>query len=138
MNWSQPVRNLMSTDPTSVDADAPPSVVRSLLESGAFHHLPVVDKGIVVGIVSPLDLARVSLGAWVKNADTAAAWLDSQFDIRDLMTWEPEFVRDDDTVRVAADKLSAGTFHSLPVLDEAGQLVGMLTSTDLIRAIVQG
>lgn len=138
MNWSQPVRNLMSTNPTSVEVDAPPSVVAELLATQSFHHLPVLENGTVVGILSPVDLARMSLGVWVENRETAAAWLDSQFDLRDLMTWEPEFVRVDDTVRTAADKLSAGTFHSLPVLDANSELVGMLTSTDLIRAIVQG
>jgi CBS domain-containing protein len=135
MNWSQPVRNLMTAEPRAIGVDASPSEVRALLEEQLFHHLPVLDGDVLVGIVSAVDLARVSLGAWVENPATVGAWLDAHFRIRDLMTFEPECIGADDPVRRAADKLSAGTFHSLPVLDDEGRLVGMLTSTDLIRAI---
>lgn len=136
MNWSETVRHLMSTDPVSVDLKAAPSTVHALLENNAFHHLPVVDGDTLVGIVSTVDLARVSLGAFVRDADTEDAWLDAQFQIKDIMTWEPEAVRAGDSLKFAAEKLADGGFHSLPVLDDDGALVGMFTSTDLIRHII--
>ena len=133
MNRYERVRNLMSTPPVSIDVSARPSSVVEVLESSPFHHLPVLEDGVLVGMISGLDLARVSLKAWIQNGDTDAAWLDSQFKVVDLMTPEPEFVREADTLRSAADKLAAGTFHALPVLDDQGALVGILTSTDLLR-----
>jgi CBS domain-containing protein len=39
-------------------------------------------------------------------------------------------------VRDAARKLSAGGFHSLPVVDEHGGLVGIVTTTDLITCVL--
>lgn len=135
MNWSETVRHVMSAQPVSIEVTAPPSELQRLLTNNAFHHLPVLDEGVLVGIVSAIDLARVSLGAWVKDADTETAWLDNQFKIKDLMTWEPEFVRVDDPLRVVVDKLAEGAFHSLPVLEHDGQLAGIVTSTDVLRYI---
>ena len=138
MRWSITVREVMSRDVVAVDVTATPSVLQDLLQGSAFHHLPVLEGKTLVGMVSAIDLARVSLSAWVEDAETAGAWLDSKFRIRDLMTWEPEFVRDADTIRVAADKLSSGSFHALPVLDHKDALVGIVTSTDLVRVLAQG
>lgn len=133
MNRHEHVRHVMSTPPVAVEASMGPSVVRNLFEKSAFHHLPVLDDGVLVGIISHVDLARVSLKAWVRDGETDAAWLDSQYKVADLMTSEPEFVRASDTLRTAADKLSSGAFHALPVLDDQDTLVGILTSTDLMR-----
>ena len=138
MNWRTRVRDIMTADPVFIDVDAPPSSVQRALEGQPFHHLPVVQQGVLVGVVSAIDLARVSLGAWVQDDATATAWLDTQFRVRDLMTWEPEVVRVDDDVRQAADKLSDGAFHSLPVLDGEGRLVGIVTSTDILRMVARG
>lgn len=135
MNRHEHVRHIMSSPPVAVEASMRPSAVRELFAESAFHHLPVLDKGVLVGIISHVDLARVSLKAWVRDDATDEAWLDSQYKVEDLMTPEPEFVRASDTVRTAADKLSSGVFHALPVLDDTGDLVGIVTSTDLLRLI---
>lgn len=136
MNWHTRVRDVMSDRPVAVDLDAPPSRIQALLAEHPFHHLPVVDGDIVVGVVSAVDLARVSLGAWVQDEATQAAWLDATFSMADLMSWEPECVQATDPVKLAADKLSGGDFHCLPVVDGDRRLVGMVTSTDLLRWLV--
>jgi CBS domain-containing protein len=135
VNWHAKVREVMTIDPVSIDVLARPSEVQEALKGRPFHHLAVLDRGVLVGIVSTTDLARVSLGAWVQDEETEKAWLDSSFRIRDLMTWEPQFVRVDEDIRVAADKLSSGSFHSLPVLDDGDRLVGIITSTDILRMV---
>jgi len=138
MNWHTHVHDLMSRDPVTVDLDASPSALRRLLEERSFHHLPVLDGGVLVGIVSLIDLARVSLEPWVHDRATDDATVDATFRVADLMTWEPETVRDHDPARLAADKLCAGNFHALPVLDAEDRLVGIITSTDLLRWLVRG
>ena len=135
MNPSQMVRMVMTKNPRSVDIGATPGEVAALLEEGCFEHLPVLRGGALVGIISASDIARVSLGAWVKDKDTASAWLDSQFRVNNLMTWEPDFVRDNDPISVAAAKLCDATYHCLPVLDVGNKLVGIVTSTDLLRVL---
>jgi CBS domain-containing protein len=41
------------------------------------------------------------------------------------------------TIREAADKLADGARHSLPVVDEEGRLLGIVTSTDLIEHLLR-
>ena len=107
MNWSTQVRHLMTRDPVSVDVNDAPSRLRDILTENPFHHLPVLDGGKLVGVVSSVDLAKVSLGAWVHDTETEAAWLDRQFTVSTVMTWEPECVREGDTVLRAAEVLAS-------------------------------
>jgi len=136
MNWHTSVRDVMSSTPVFVDIDDPPSRVQEVLSTHPFHHLPVLREGVLVGVVSVVDIARVSLGAYVTDEATSSAWLDASFTVGEMMTWEPETIRVSDPVKLAADKLSGGDFHCLPVVDGDDKLVGMLTSTDLLRWLV--
>lgn len=136
MNWNVRVRDVMSRQPVCVDIGDPPSRLSEVLAEQSFHHIPVLKNGALVGIVSTLDVARLSLGAWVADAKTETAWMDAQFTMEDAMTWEPKCVQDSDTLKLAADALATGEFHGLPVLDDDGALVGMLTSTDLLRWMI--
>jgi CBS domain-containing protein len=126
------VRAVMQTDVLTVDVAEPLSAVRRLLDDHAFHHVPVLDGERLVGIVSALDLARASLDRWVDDQATNDAWLDRTA-IRDVMTPVPRVLHPDDSVRQAASVLGDGSFHALPVVDARHHLVGILTSTDLVR-----
>ena len=53
------VKSVMSKKLVSVDASDPLDKVFECLSSGKFRHLPILDKGEVVGIVSLTDLAKV-------------------------------------------------------------------------------
>lgn len=135
MSLHEPVRSLMTPDPHAIQVGAPLREVQDLLSTGGFHHVPILDGETLVGILSPLDLARVSLEAWVGDVPTARAEADARFALRDVMSTEPEVVQAGDPLHEAASRLSAGDFHALPVLD-GDRLVGMITSTDLVRALL--
>ncbi|TLD40129.1 MAG: CBS domain-containing protein [Candidatus Jettenia ecosi] len=49
----------------------------------------------------------------------------------------PKFLDINSTVRKAAHLLSDGVFHSLPVVDKDNNLIGIITSTDLIRYLAR-
>ena len=128
------VRSVMATDVVTVDVAEPLSAVRRLLDDHAFHHVPVLDGDRLVGILSAVDLARVSLDRWVEDGATRDAWLDRTA-IRDVMTALPQVLHPDDSLRQAAGVLGDGAFHALPVVDAQHHLVGILTSTDLVRLL---
>ena len=136
MNWHTRVRDVMSRNPVTVDVDDPPSRIAEVLAEHPFHHLLVMENGGLAGVVSTIDLARVSLGAWVHDKGTQEAWLDATFTVRDLMTPEPDSIGPDDPVKLAADRLAQGSYHCLPVMDANNQLIGIVTSTDLLRWLV--
>jgi CBS domain-containing protein len=53
-----PVADWMTHDPTTVDAEADVRSARDLMLGGGFRHLPVLESGELVGIVSIRDISR--------------------------------------------------------------------------------
>jgi CBS domain-containing protein len=56
------VRDLMTTDPETIEADASIDRAAVLMLHGGFRHLPVVEGGEVVGVLSMRDLVTVIAG----------------------------------------------------------------------------
>lgn len=135
MKRNEPVSKIMTTDIATVHTGQKLSEVRRMLANNPYHHVPVVSGDQLVGIVSASDMLRLSLAIYGVDERTVDAMLDSQHTIESVMSRELTTISTKDTVRTAAEQLGAGTFHSLPVVDE-GKLVGIVTSTDVIRYLL--
>ena len=112
------------------------SVVRRMLVDYPFHHIPVTRDGELVGIISATDMIRLSFEGYGSDDRSIDAILDSQFTIEEVMNRNVITIDRESTIREAALRLSGGTFHSLPVVSRGGALEGIVTSTDLIRYLV--
>jgi CBS domain-containing protein len=55
------VHEWMTTDPDTIDPDETTEHAATLMMHGGFRHLPVVEGGDVVGILSIRDLMRIAL-----------------------------------------------------------------------------
>jgi CBS domain containing-hemolysin-like protein len=124
------VREIMTPRPdmVTVAADAPlRAVVDTIIERG-FSRLPVHDpddSDAVVGIVYAKDvLRRLAVG----SADELASWSEL---IR-RPTFVPETKRCDELLR----ELQTGTVHLALVVDEYGELVGLVSIEDILEEIV--
>jgi CBS domain-containing protein len=80
--------------------------------------LLVVERDRLVGILTHSDVVRRVLAPGLDPALTLVA---------EVMTRDPETVAPDQPVRSALRMMDAGRYRHLPVVDEAGRLVGMLT-----------
>ena len=127
------VSHIMTREVVAVQQDAPLSAVRQILQRHAFHHVPVLKGELLVGILSAVDVARVALEGYLDDEGTIRAHLDASFSVARLMTPEPRALQPYDSVHTAAEILGDGQIHALPVVDRDGKLLGMVTSTDLIR-----
>ncbi len=126
----------MTRDPVTVHTKNRLSQVREALKTHKVHHIPVVSGSRFIGLVSSSDLLRVSFGnTYSQDARAIDALLDTMT-IREVMAEDVLTVRPDATVREAAEKLATGSFHCLPVVDEEGDLQGVVTSTDMIRQLL--
>lgn len=128
----------MSATVTTVHRGERISKLRSLFREQGVHHLPVASGRELLGIVSWTDLMRVSFGDAFNTDERAVdATLDHTMTIEQLMNKSPVTLRKDATIRNAAEILSTGEFHALPIVEADGKtLVGMVTSTDLIRYLL--
>ncbi|MBV8881636.1 MAG: CBS domain-containing protein [Planctomycetaceae bacterium] len=120
------VRDRMSAPAVSVSPKATASLALALMDKRKIRRLPVIQDGKLVGIVTRSDLmaARHALS---KEAVTTVAH---------VMTRKPVSVQREDPLEVAADLMRVKKVSGLPVLD-GDRLVGILTESDLFRALCQ-
>lgn len=132
------VKTIMTRDPVKIHLKTSISSIGAIFSKGKFHHLPVVNGNELIGIVSYFDLIRVSFEQSFGVSDEKAVYavLDHLLDVKAIMTENPIFILESQTIHEAAEKLSTGEFHSLPVVNEAHELVGIVTSTDLIKYLL--
>lgn len=127
--------DVMTKEPETVEIGQPLSEVYTLLRNRSFHHVPVLDSGVPVGLISATDILRLVYDAEGRDEQQLRGLLDYQFSIEDAMTVDLVSVRKGDPVSTVVDRLADGTVHSVVVLDDKDQLVGIVTSTDLIRLL---
>lgn len=121
----------MSRDLDTVTPDQPLLDVKRIYEKMDFHHhIPVLEDDRLIGMVSLTDFMRgVGQAGYADNEPVY-----STLQVSDIMTSNPVSLLESDTIEDAAKILAAGDFHSLPILNvHEGVLVGIVTSTDLIR-----
>lgn len=124
------INRIMTTDPAAVEAGDPVAVARRLFESRDIHHLPVVEQGRLVGILSSADLMKFHM----LDGDPAIL---SAATVRQVMEENPVVLQSDASLRDAANALSIGGYHALPVVDPDHALVGIVTTADLVDHLLR-
>ena len=124
------IDRIMTTDPITIGQYEPVVEARTILQSNDLNHLPVVDDGKLVGIVSTSDMLKFAI--LEKNAEVL-----DLIKVRQVMQPCPHVLTVDSSLRSAADKLSSGGFHALPVVEQDKTLVGIVTSSDLIEHLLK-
>lgn len=127
-----PISELMTTRVRSLDARAKPSEARRLLGEERVHHVPIVDAGAVVGMVSARDLLRALRAAPRGSGASVDEVLDRCGDVAQLMSSDLVTMRADESVEEAIERIADGAVHSVLVVDAGGRLAGIVTDTDLL------
>ena len=133
MRKNETISNIMSSSVEGVQEGQKLSDVRKLMSEKSIHHVPVVNGNKLTGIISFTDMMKLTMVTNGASEQTIDAIIDQQFRIKDVMTSNPISLKQSDNVRQATEILSKGDFHSLPVINNADELIGIVTSTDLIR-----
>lgn len=134
MDLDVPLAAVMTRDPVTVDASQGLDEARRAMTERGFHHVPVLCAGRLVGMLSGTDLLRVASGV---DAVPVQAGGGPAATVRSLMVREVVTIPPTATVAQALALFADGRFHALPVVDEAGALVGLLTTTDLVTHLAR-
>jgi len=137
MKKNEPVSHIASSALVTVQVGQKLSDVRKLLQANPIHQIPVVDGKKLVGLLSTVDLATLSLLGFGADERSDDAVLDSQFLIEKVMSKNLMTVKPTAPIRQVAEILATGDFHAVPVVDNEGNLEGIVTSTDLIRYLLE-
>ena len=100
-----------------------------------FHHLPIVNsKREVIGMVSSNDLLKALALRLPMLKKSDEETLNMVFDIRELMTTDPQIISSEASVSEALSIFSKHQIHALPVVDQ-NELVGIITSNDVLAVL---
>ena len=130
------VINWMSTRLVSISPDDSMSQAIRYIKENHVGRLPVIKDGKLVGIVSDKDLKRAGASDATALEVHELAYLLSRVKVKDIMTPNPKTVHIHDTIEEAALEMLENKVSGLPVLDDAGQVVAMITQSDIFRALI--
>jgi CBS domain-containing protein len=150
-NMSKTVADVMTSDPITVQPDTALTDVIKTLAEQRISGLPVVDAGgRLVGIISETDLMWRETGAtpppyimlldsviYLENPARYERELHKAIGqtVSEAMSANPVTISPEKPLSEAAKLMHDRGIHRLPVLDSGGQVVGILTRGDIIRAM---
>jgi predicted transcriptional regulator len=126
------VREIMETKLVTISASERLSMVEDIMTLGHVRHMPVVQGGELVGVVSERDLLRASLSVLSEHRDAERRMFLHVVEISRVMSSPPVVIGPDATIREAALLMADRKIGCLPVV-EGGRLIGLVTETDVLR-----
>ena len=136
MKRKEPVSVIMTSEVSTVHVDQDISDVRNILEENPFHHIPVVTGRKIVGLISSSDMMKLSFALSYSNEPLDDETLNKRFTIEEVMHKDVYTINAKETTLRAAEMFCGGCFHSLLVVDEEDNLVGIVTSTDMVMLLL--
>lgn len=132
------VKDWMTPEVITINPETTLSKAHELMIREQIRRLPIVDKrGQVVGIVTLGDVR----GAEPSSATSLSIWelnyLLAKLTVEKIMTMDPITVGPEATVGDAARIMLENHIAGLPVVDENGELVGIITESDIFRMVVR-
>jgi acetoin utilization protein AcuB len=126
------VSELMTPSPRTLDVTATVRDAVVLMNELDVRHLPVMDEGDLVGIISDRDV-KSALGAEATDVDAYARQLDSP--VSRLMSSYVITVGPEDELGDAIDVMLENRLGNVPVIaEDPPTLVGVLSYVDILRA----
>jgi CBS domain-containing protein/anti-sigma regulatory factor (Ser/Thr protein kinase) len=118
------VRDVMTTDVVSLPPTATLREAQIIMRDRGITGVPIVENERLVGIVSIGDIIEALDGGWIEDAAARR------------MTEAVIVLEADMPINFAITYLNRYGYRRFPALDKNGQLVGIVTATDIIRALL--
>lgn len=117
------IASIMTRDVVTVKPEDSLDLVRELIFERRFHHLPVLENGKLVGIITTWDLLKSNL----KSEEYAG------HQVKDWMTRKIATLGPQELIGAAAMIFLKHLFHAIPIVDDESCLLGIVTTHDVLR-----
>ncbi|MGH7850826.1 MAG: CBS domain-containing protein [Thermodesulfobacteriota bacterium] len=121
------VKESMTKDPVTFSPGEDVRVAFGRLTDLKIRQAPVVENGKLAGIVTDRDLRLAVVETLSEPGLTVAS----------VMTPDPITITGGASLRDAANLISKNKFNALPVISDSGELIGVLTTTDILNGLVK-
>jgi len=126
----------MNTPVITIDVHDSMQDAINLLKNNRISMLPVMDNKRLVGIVTDRDLKKASPSDATTLDVHELLYLLSTIQIKDIMSTKPITVPPDFTIEETAEILMSNKISGVPVMDDDGSILGVITHTDLFKVII--
>ena len=120
------VRDWMSSPVVVVDAGANVSHAMTLMRRRHIHSVVVYAGEMNYGIVTTTDVRDKIVGAGRNPAEVT---------VREIMSWPLVTGRPEWTLMECSQVMQKHHTHHLPIADEAGELIGLISATDIFMSV---
>jgi acetoin utilization protein AcuB len=130
------VRDWMTRNPITIDADASIATAIHFLKEKDVRRLPVLKDGKMVGLVTERMLLTFSPGKSTSLDAWEVHYLLAQTPVTAAMNRNPHTVTPDTDLADCAQIIHDRKLNGITVVDETGTLVGILTTTNALEALI--
>ena len=130
------VRDFMAKNPQVLGRNETLDLADDIMTMGRIRHLPILDDGELVGIISQRDMFRSAAVTALGFLEDTQKALIKTIRIKEIMTEKVVTISPDATVKDAARVMLDKKIGCLPVL-EGRKLIGIITETDILRYVME-
>ena len=130
------VKDWMTREVITVNEDVSIMKASKMMKEKGFQHLPVMKRGRLAGIVSDRDLKEAHPSKATTLDIHELYYLLDKLKVEKVMSKNPHTVGTDETTDKAAALMLKHDISALPVVDQKGDLEGIITKGDVFRAMV--
>lgn len=133
------VSKIMTKDLITINMDVTLLEAKEIMENENVRHLPVIDEDKkLVGLITEKDI--------LMNISPRLGTISEKKEDRDtlgkkvhrIMSRNPITVKFDDDIKDAAKILQSKKFSGVPVVDDKGALIGIVTVIDILKYVAEG
>ncbi|QTE21902.1 CBS domain-containing protein [Polaribacter cellanae] len=135
MKKRTPISEIMTRELVTISSTDSLEKAEKLFKEKKIRHIPVVRNKEIIGMLSYTDILRISFADITEDEKNVDTFVYDMFTINQVMAKDVCMVSPDTTIKEVSELLSKKEFHALPVVED-GELVGMVTTTDLINYLI--
>jgi len=130
------IKDWMASNVLTVDENTSLMRATRIMKENKIRRLPVVNHGKLLGIVTDRDVKDASPSKTTSLDIHELYYLLSEMKVKEVMTSDPITLNGKETLEKAAVVMLRSKISGLPVVDDEGHLVGLLSETDVLRGFI--
>ena len=129
------IEKLMSKPIVTVELDDTLKVVKRIFERAKFHHLLVVEKDVLYGVISDRDLLKAISPHIGTPNETPHDLVTLNKKVHQIMTRKPITLPPQADVYAAIKIFNQHSISCIPIVNDGGRPVGIISWRDILRGI---
>ncbi|MFO7760661.1 MAG: CBS and ACT domain-containing protein [Thermodesulfobacteriota bacterium] len=130
------IQDWMAKDVMTVDENTSLMRATRTMKEKKIRRLPVVSHGKLIGIITDRDVKDASPSKTTTLDVHELYYLLSEMKVKEVMTKNPIVLSGDDSLEKAAIIMLECKISGIPVADDQGHLIGLLSGTDVLRGFI--